>query len=923
MDINERSYTQTFWLTFIRDTFGIINPEDYVDFEKRVDIEHAKFIDAYIPSTGTIIEQKSPGKNLDDAFTQAKNYYDWLPFSQRGRYIITCDFDTLHIHDMEEPTKPPEIIPVKDATKDNLSFLLTPGETLPLEVAVSVKAGRLAKSLYDSMLDSLGKVAKEQSYDKDKYTKARDNINVFCVRLVFLLYAEDSGLFGKKQFQHYLEAHKDSARSALRELFTVLNQKPEEREPFLSGELKDFPHVNGGLFRDKVDFPQLSADELAIILRDMAEGFNWSGISPTIFGAIFEATINDETRKEGGIHYTSTVSIHKLIDPLFLDELNADLSLILSEPQSDARTQKLLAFQDRLAALRFLDPACGSGNFLTESFIHLRRLEIKLLAAIPEASKRNVKVSITQFHGIEAHNFAVNIARTALWISDHQMWKETQPITTAQEPPLPLKDYHHIKEGSAMAELPDEGWMLGGWKIPHDDMLYIMGNPPFIGRAKQTPGQKKEVQDIFGNGEIDYLSCWFAKASEYVQDKRTKAAFVATNSLVQGEQVAYVFKPLRDRWGIKIDFAHQPFVWKNELPDPKKMAHVHVAVVCISTCPPEKRRLYSSDGTCRLVDNINFYLAEGPDEDIAERTSRPICPGAPAMTAGNMPADGGNLIINGSDYDGFIKREPRAAKYIKRLVGGNEFINNIPRWCLWLVGADPDEIRSMPMVYKRVKDCKEFRRKSSQPRLADTPHLFREQMNPAHYVAFPQVSSENRYYIPVGWLDDSVIPSSQLRIIPDATLYDFGVLTSRVHMAWMRRVGGRLKSDYRYSVEMVYNTFPWPGSLVGSGEWSVDRGKRLVPSGKWSVDRGKDKAPATNHYELITETARGILEARAASPGVSFAGLYDDTVMPLELRRAHERNDAEVLRAYGWDEDMSEEDVVRGLFGMYHEITGK
>ena len=894
MDINEKSYTQTFWLAFIRDTFNIINPEDYVDFEKRVDIEHAKFIDAYIPSTGTIIEQKSPGKDLEAAFIQAKNYYDWLPFSQRGRYIITCDFETLHIHDMEEPTLPPQIMAVKDATKDNLSFLLTPGETLPLEVSISVKAGLLAKSLYDSMLDSLGKVAKEQSYDKDTYTKARDNINVFCVRLVFLLYAEDSGLFSKKQFQHYLEAHKDSARSALRELFTVLNQKPEEREPFLSDELRDFPHVNGGLFKDKVDFPQLSADELAIILRDMAEGFNWSGISPTIFGAIFEATINDDTRKEGGIHYTSTASIHKLIDPLFLDELNKTLSLILSEPQSDARTQKLLAFQDRLATLRFLDPACGSGNFLTESFIHLRRLEIKLLAAIPEISKRNVKVSITQFHGIEAHNFAVNIARTALWISDHQMWKETLPVTQQQEPPLPLKDYHHIKEGSAMAELPDEGWKLGGWKIPHDDMLYIMGNPPFIGRAKQTPGQKKEVQDIFGNGEIDYLSCWFAKASEYVQDKRTKAAFVATNSLVQGEQVAYVFKPLRDRWGIKIDFAHQPFVWKNELPDPKKMAHVHVAVVCISTCPPAKRRLYSSDGTCRLVDNINFYLAEDPDEDIAERTNRPICPNVPAMRGGNRAADGRNLIIEGEDYADFIKREPRAAKYIKRYMMGNEFINDIPRYCLWLVGASPQDIRDMPLVYKRVKACKEARLRGAPDRqkLADTPHLFREQLNPSYYIAIPVVSSERRQYIPMGWLDDSVIPGNKLQIIPGATLYDFGVLTSRVHMAWMRRVGGRLKSDYSYSVEMVYNTFPWPESVAGA-------------------------------RARIEGTAQGILDARAESEGCSFAAMYDDTVMPVELRRAHERNDAEVLRAYGWDEDMSEEEIVRGLFGRYHEITRK
>lgn len=904
LTISEKSNTQKFWLSFIRDKFGIIRPEDYVDFEKRVDIEHAKFIDAYIPSTGIVIEQKSSGIDLSlpekqsdgsyrTPYQQAKHYYDWLPLSQRGRYILTCNFSEIHIHDMENPTMPPEIIAVKDATKDNLSFLLIPGEKDPLEVAVSVKAGRRAQSLYDSMLASLDNIAKEKAYSPEKYKKARNDINIFCVRLVFLLYAEDSGLFAKKQFQHYLEARKNTARDSLRKLFTVLNQKPDERETFLDDELKAFPHVNGGLFAETIDFPQLSADELHIIIHDMAECFNWSGINPVIFGAIFEATINDETRKQEGIHYTSPENIHKVIDPLFIDGLNETISDILSVPQSDTRTQKLLTFQDKLAKLRFLDPACGSGNFLTESFICLRRIENRVLAAIPQDERPGVKVAITQFHGIEAHPFAVNIAKTALWISDHQMWKETREILTSQKPPLPLTDYDHIKGGSAMETLENLGWKLPGWKIPHDDMLYIMGNPPFHGYYHQNEGQRKEVQGFFGkNAKVDYVACWFKIASEYVQDKNTKAAFVATNSLVQGEQVGYVFKSLHDRWGIKIDFAHQPFVWENELPDKKKMAHVHVVIVCISTNPPEKRRLYSSDGKCRLADNINFYLHEGPDEDIALRRDIPICRNVPAMTTGNMPADKGNLIINAENYADFIRREPRAAKYIKRFMMGNEFINNIPRWCLWLDGANSDEIKSMPLVYKRVKACKEVRSKSSQKRLANTPHLFREQMNPAHYVAIPKTSSEKRCYIPMAYLDDSVIPGDSLRIIPGATLYDFGVLTSRVHMAWMRYVGGRLKSDYSYSVEMVYNTFAWP-------------------------------EPSVSQRSKIESTAQEILNARALYPDTSFAGLYDDTLMPVELRRAHERNDRAVCRAYGWKEDMSEEDIVRRLFGMYHEITGK
>lgn len=901
LTISEKSNTQKFWLSFIRNKFGIIRPEDYVDFEKRVDIEHAKFIDAYIPSTGIVIEQKSSGIDLSlpekqsdgsyrTPYQQAKHYYDWLPLSQRGRYILTCNFSEIHIHDMENPTMPPEIIAVKDATKDNLSFLLIPGEKDPLEVAVSVKAGRRAQSLYDSMLASLDNIAKEKAYSPEKYKKARNDINIFCVRLVFLLYAEDSGLFAKKQFQHYLEARKNTARDSLRKLFTVLNQKPDEREAFLDDELKAFPHVNGGLFAETIDFPQLSADELHIIIHDMAECFNWSGINPVIFGAIFEATINDETRKQEGIHYTSPENIHKVIDPLFIDGLNETISDILSVPQSDTRTQKLLTFQDKLAKLRFLDPACGSGNFLTESFICLRRIENRVLAAIPQDERPGVKVAITQFHGIEAHPFAVNIAKTALWISDHQMWKETREILTSQKPPLPLTNYDGIELSDALrADL-----LVTGWKIPHDDMLYIMGNPPFLGYSDKNTGQKQILSKMFKNWKVDYVAGWFHEASICVQDKNTKAAFVATNSVVQGEQVSGIFGQLRKEWGIKIDFAHQPFVWKNELPDKKKMAHVHVVIICISTNPPAKRKLYAPDGTYRLMDNINFYLHEGPDEDIAEPSDCPICRNAPAIMAGNRPADGGHLIINGGDYSDFIKREPKAARYIKRFMMGYEFINNTPRYCLWLVGANPDEIRSMPLVNKRVEACKADRLRGAPDRkkLADTPHLFREQMNPAHYVAIPKTSSEKRRYIPVAWLDDSVIPGDGLHIITDATLYDFGVLTSRVHMAWMRCVCGRLEMRYRYSGDMVYNTFAWP-------------------------------EPSVSQRSKIESAAQEILNARALYPDTSFAGLYDDTLMPVELRRAHERNDRAVCRAYGWKEDMSEEDIVRRLFGMYHEITGK
>ena len=888
MNTNEKSHTEIFWLTLINKVFGIINPGEYIEFQKRVRIEHVKFIDAYIPSTGTLIEQKSPGKDLDAAFVQAKNYHDWLPLSQRGRYIITCDFNEIHVHDMEEPTKKPEVILVENATKDNLSFMLTPGDTLPIALKLSVEAGELVKKLYESLLSSLNEIAKEKNYNEHKYRKARDEINVFCVRLVFLLYAEDSGLFEKKQFQSYLEARKKTARASLRELFTVLNQQPHEREAFIDDELKAFKFVNGGLFADSVDFPQLSDDELHIILNDMAERFDWSKISPTIFGAIFEATLNDETRKLGGIHYTSVENIHRVIDPLFLNDLEETLNKILNEPQSWERSQKLLAFQDKLAALRFLDPACGSGNFLTESFISLRRIENILLAHIPENERPDVKVSINQFHGIERHNFAVNIAKTALWISDHQMWRETQSTIRTKKPPLPLENYDGIEEADALrADL-----LVKGWRIPHDDMLYIMGNPPFLGYSHKDKGQKEIISKMFTNWKVDYVAGWFYEASKILQDKNTKAAFVATNSVCQGEQASGIFKPLSENWHIKIDFAYKPFVWKNELPDPKKMAHVHVVIIGFSTNPPELRKLYTTPDTKKPeeVKNINFYLVEGPDEDVAEPSDKPISPDAPEMKGGNRPA-GKNLIINGEDYADFIRKEPRAAKYIKRFMMGNEFINNIPRYCLWLVDATPQEIKSMPLVYERVEACKAERLKGAPDRkkLANTAWLFREQMNPIQYIAIPVVSSEKRRYIPMGWLDDSVIPGNKLHIIPNSTLYHFGVLTSSVHMAWTRRVCGRLKSDYSYSNSIVYNTFAWP-------------------------------TPTPEQREQIEKTAQEILDARALYPDSSFAAMYDDSLMPVELRRAHERNDHAVCRAYGWNDGISEEDIVSELFRLYRKL---
>ena len=772
------------------------------------------------------------------------------------------------------------------------------------EVELSVRAGELVGKLYDALL--------ERYINPDDKASQR-SLNIFCVRVVFLLYAEDAGLFEKGQFHDYLKGRQNVVRDALRKLFEILDQKPESRDPYLESDLEEFPYVNGGLFAEKdIELPQLDGEPLRIILEDMSEGFDWSGISPTIFGAVFEDTLHYRTRHSGGMHYTSIENIHKVIDPLFLDGLNAEADAIISAPASRSRTQKLRALQRKLAGLKFLDPACGSGNFLTESYLSLRRLENRIIKALAESSytpprdESLIKVSISQFYGIEINDFAVAVARTALWIAETQMWNETQRMNEAQRlipflgDLLPLKTYNHIIEDNALRM---------DWKalVPQDGTLYIMGNPPFLGYSVQTKEQKQDMFSVFVDeagkpystaGKIDYVAGWYFKASEMVQDKRVRAAFVSTNSITQGEQVTYIFKMLNERFGIEIDFAHQTFVWNSEATD---QAHVHVVVIGFDTIKEEGRlrRLYTSEGL-KLVENINFYLVAAPDRvagraqggyDFAESTTKALSKQAPAIMGGNRPADGGHLIIEAEDYENFIKREPGAKSYIKRYMMGREFINNLPRYCLWLVGISPKELRSMPLVMERVKACREDRLKGAADRrkLADTPHLFRETLNPKRYIAIPVVSSEEREYIPMGWLDDSVIPGNKLFIIPEATLYDFGVLTSRVHMAWMRRVGGRLEMRYSYSKNIVYNTFAWP-------------------------------SPTEEQRKRIESTAQGILDARAQYPECSLADMYDDTAMPLDLRNAHRENDAAVCCAYGWAEDISEEEIVQRLFVLYHEL---
>jgi len=902
---DEKSDSQSFWLALVRDVLGVSEPEKFILFEERVKLDHTSFIDGHIPSTHVLIEQKKKGLNLRspirqsdgtllNPFQQAQRYSAALPYSQRPRWIITCNFEEFLIYDMEKPTGEPESILLKDLGKEyyRLQFLVEEkSELLHREEQISIQAGELVGKLYDAIL-------KQYIHPDDK--TSLHSLNILCVRLVFCLYAEDSGIFGEHlKFHNYIKsfAPKD-VRRALIELFRVLDTKVEDRDPYMDEVLASFPYVNGGLFADEnIEIPNFTQEIVDLLLHKASEDFDWSQISPTIFGAVFESTLNPETRRSGGMHYTSIENIHKVIDPLFLDELREEFDEIKALKVPKIRRDKAEAFRVKLSKLTFFDPACGSGNFLTETFISLRRLENQALELITGGQMLLdlgdiIKVSIGQFYGIEINDFAVTVAKTALWIAESQMMKETEEIMNTNLDFLPLKSYANIAEGNALRT---------DWEtvVPKDKLDYIMGNPPFVGYSLQSEDQKKDILSIYIDekgkpyktaGKIDYVSGWYFKAAALMEGTRIRTAFVSTNSITQGEQVAGVWKPLCDRFNIHIDFAHRTFRWDSEA---SIKAHVHCVIVGFSAAPNYKQKqLYSSE-RFQLVDNINFYLIEAPTVFVESR-NKPICD-IPSMTTGNRPADGGHLIIENEDINAFLKKEPNAQKYIKKLIGSEEFINNKKRWCLWLVDANPAELLKMPEVMKRIELCRQDRLNGAPDRqkLAETPTLFRETKNPNTFVVVPAVSSERRKYVPIGFLDSNTIPTNLVTIIPNASLYHFGVLTSNVHMAWMRAVCGRLKSDYRYSKDIVYNNFPWCN-------------------------------PTAEQKAKIEQTAQAILDARAEYPDSSFADMYGEQMyMFPKLLQAHRENDRAVMQAYGFPvrNDFTESMCVAELMKQYQKLV--
>ena len=898
---DEKSDSQSFWLALVRDVLGVAEPEKFILFEERVKLDHTSFIDGHIPSTHVLIEQKKKGLNLRspirqsdgtllNPFQQAQRYSAALPYSQRPRWIITCNFEEFLIYDMEKPTGEPESILLKDLAKEyyRLQFLVEEkSEFLHHEEQISIQAGDLVGKLYDAIL-------RQYIHPDDK--KSLHSLNILCVRLVFCLYAEDSGIFGGHlKFHNYIKsfAPKD-VRRALIDLFRVLDTKPEDRDPYMDDVLASFPYVNGGLFADEnIEIPNFTQEIVDLLLHKASEDFDWSQISPTIFGAVFESTLNPETRRSGGMHYTSIENIHKVIDPLFLDELQEELNKIKNMKMEKARIVSAEAFREKLSNLTFLDPACGSGNFLTETYISLRRLENTALKLIYNNQivyefGDVIKVSISQFYGIEINDFAVTVAKTALWIAESQMMKETEEIINTNLDFLPLKSYVNIVEGNALRT---------DWEtvVPKDKLDYIMGNPPFVGARLMGKEQKDDLFDVFGAkwknaGNLDYVSCWYKKAADLMKDTHIRTALVSTNSVSQGESVAILWKPLFED-GVHIDFAHRTFRWDSEA---SIKAHVHCVIIGFSIAPFYKSKVIYSAERPLLANNINAYLIDAPSVFI-ESTKKPLC-NVPDLVFGSMPNDNGFL----SDYsqeekEAIVLDYPDSEIAFRRFVGATEFINNKVRWCLWLQGVSPNIIRNIPPISKAVSSVKEMREQSSREatrKLADVPMLFGEIRQPnTDYIIIPAHSSEKRKYIPIGFVSKDIICSNANLLMPNASLYHFGVLTSNIHNAWIHAVCGRIKSDFRYSVNIVYNNFPWCN-------------------------------PTAEQKKKIEETAQAILDARALYPDCSLADLYDEVAMPPELRKAHQANDKAVMQAYGfWGKLNTESACVAELMKMYQKIT--
>ena len=854
-----------------------------------------------------MIEQKSLGIALDKPqaghkgmtpYEQAKYYDNGLPRSEKARWIVTSNFDEIWVYDMEKRKPEEDVIKIylKDLDKEYhmLLFLFDPQvEQIRRELKVSQEAGDRIGRVYDALLALYPGEPTEEEYK---------SLNLFCVRLVFCYYAEDAGLFNKYQFRDYVASFNPKhLRNGLKDHFRILDTKEDERDRTEEPELLAFPYVNGGLFADRnIIVPQI--DEKTQSIMTETSDFNWSEISPTIFGAVFESTLNQETRRKGGMQYTSIENIHKVIDPLFLNNLKEEYKSISESKQPNIKRQRLQDFQNKLGTLKFLDPACGSGNFLTETYLSLRRMENEVIKNIIELDKTVfdkqialgelgsansvIKVSLSQFYGIEINDFAVSVAKTALWIAESQMLNETAAIVYHNIDFLPLKSYVNIIEGNALQ-------LTWNDILSPNDCSYIMGNPPFVGHRNVSPEQKEDMIRIFSGkqGRLDYVSAWYAIAADYISGTDIECAFVSTNTVVQGTHIQTLWNKLIES-NVIINFAHRTFVWDSEA---SQKAHVHCVIIGFSKKARVNKTIYDGEEQF-AVQTITPYLTDGENDVIVKSASVPLCKNVPKMIYGNIPRDGGFYTFNSKEeVDEFVKSEPSAKSLIHKFIGGREFINNIDRWFLFLEDSTPSELKAMKNVMDRISKVRDFRLSSKAKEIqkfAQTPTKLAQHTQPigVDYIAVPIVSSSRREYVPIGYVDGDTITNNQVQIIPYASVYHFGILCSSIHNDWMRKTCGRLKSDYRYSRDLVYNTFPWPN-------------------------------PTTEQIVRIEQTSNAILEARALYPNSSLADLYDPLTMPPELRKAHDANDKAVMKAYGFSPDIEEPEIVAELMKMYQKLT--
>lgn len=828
-----------------------------------------------------LVEMKSRGKDLGKAYEQAKRYADSLAHHEFPQVILVCDFENWHFYDLRKDGR---------LTAFSLSelpqhislfhFLAGYGQHgYQEEDPVNVQAAELLGKLHDG-LKAIG------------YTG--HPLEVYLVRLLFCLFAEDTGIFCKDAFRAFIQdltsEDGNDLAARLAELFQVLNTPEQQRLGARNDLIKEFPYVNGGLFAEFLPMPAFDSGMRRVLLDCCA--MDWGRISPAIFGSMFQCVMKAEERRALGAHYTSERNILKLINPLFMDALREEFEGIQYD-KSNRKESRLRAFHQKLATLTFLDPACGCGNFLVVAYRELRRLELEVIREFHDGQRvldvtELCKVNVDQFYGIEIEEFPAQIAQVAMWLMDHQMNIEVGNLFGQYFARIPLAASASIVRGNAL-QLDWES------VVPKEKLSYIMGNPPFVGARNMSKEQKADLLHVFDGvksaGDLDFVAAWYGKAACYMDGTPIETALVSTNSIAQGQSVAILWKHILRDLACSINFAYRTFKWSNEA---RGKAAVHCVIIGFSRNKIRNRKIIINErNTAIEAGHINGYLVDAADIFIENR-SNPLCP-VPEIGIGNKPIDGGNYLFTEQEKHDFVAVEPAAEPYFKPWLGAQELINGNVRYCLWLGDCSPAELRQLPESMKRVEAVRKLRQESkSAPTraIADKPRRFHvENMPCGTYIAVPEVSSERRRYIPMGFLDEKTMCSDLLKLIPGATLYHFGVLTSTMHMAWTRAVCGRLKSDYRYSNKIVYNNFPWPEATEAQ-------------------------------QKKIAELAQGVLDARALFPGCTLADLYDPLTMPPELVAAHRKLDAAVERAYG-SKFVDDAERVAFLFGRYRELTAQ